>query len=424
MFRCPACFRKSAGPVFCGFCAAKVTVCKPPTAEAEALLRQYDKRWESLHGMGASSSGNRNGLWTRFQKFLTDVCGQPQVLAATPMDVIYFFMHSDAGGNTVVHSKSCLFWQRSSRKSDAPCACATRAAATTVNTNRGVLQGLFRDMGLTSPWNPLAQAGNPVDAAVVDEYVKRSAQEQFAAGVRRHKAALISTAVFEALISEFLRLQLVASSRGRTPDAIAAVSAALHLSFCWHTGLRAKDACRVLLQQLVFDNEGSPTKVDVTVTVTKTRFDQRCTRKLCIVRDDSVGCFISLFQRYRRLLQAIRAPPFTAGHMFCTLNRVKFGAGPYCWSYGGETPVSTVAARFRRSVLQLGLTKSITMHSPHGSFAANDRAAGIPPLTTCKRMDWTLATYHEYLDDRQPIGLNEARALFAAEKVALLSKRA
>jgi hypothetical protein len=388
----------------------RLPVSQPPTAEARRLLETYRQRWQALLEQTRAGQRDKRNLWSRFVKFQRNISGLRQATDATPMDVVNFLLHCDTTGRVVVHQETCQLWRQAASSITAPCDCPKRAAATSVNTIRGRLQGIFRDMGFTGPWNPLTWTGNPVASFEVDQLVKRVRREQFAAGLTKRKSLLISEGVYLAIMKGLIREAKLAWYKGCRKAAIVWYRDALWVAVCWHTGLRLQDALRILCQQITprRGRDGRP-GLELRVLVTKTRHDSRGERKLWIPDSSEFGALSGVLAKYKRLLRMAGAPNLEAGLLFANVvlaGKKGTGRPRYC----GVLSKAMAARHFGMILDTLQLTRQIRPHSLHGSHAARDRDAGVPKQITCREMDWTGQTYDDYLEGREVIGLMEAKA--------------
>lgn len=352
---------------------------------------------------------DRDNLWKRFVKFQLEVTGLSSPIAATPIDVVNFLLHCDENGRMVVHKNDCPMWKQPATLVSVACGCPKRAAASSINTMRGKLQGLFRDMGYNTPWNALLSAGNPVNSVEVDMLVKCTRQEQFAAGVTARKAPLVRPDVYRCVIKESIRRSEAAWRKGNRKASLLAYRDALLVAVCWHTGLRARDALRILCQQISIRERDGEKWLELRVLVTKTRHDSRGERRLMIKYSKRFGALSRVLNGYKALLRRAGAPHLVTGYLFANVVAVG-GRNSARWLYRGVLTQPVAAGRFSKILEAANLTLEITLHSWHGSFAARERERGVPRAVTCARTDWTEGTYNEYLGGREPIGLAEAHA--------------
>jgi hypothetical protein len=118
------------------------------------MLRRKD-RWKELQAMAVGSAAAEQQLADRFVKFLVEIgCedSQASLFAATPMDVVWFFMEKDVEGRTIVHATDCPYLRHGREVADRQCGCPHRLRASTLDSTIGTLCGVFCDLGRTRPW--------------------------------------------------------------------------------------------------------------------------------------------------------------------------------------------------------------------------------------------------------------------------------
>jgi hypothetical protein len=81
-------------------------------------------RWDELQQVASNTIKKAQQLTDVFVKFLGNLgCAEDQtsLFAATPIDVVWFFMGKDSGGRTIVHSPTCKDLRKGSALADRTC---------------------------------------------------------------------------------------------------------------------------------------------------------------------------------------------------------------------------------------------------------------------------------------------------------------
>lgn len=392
---------------------------RAPTLAGRRIQEYYRERWSQLHQYDTATTKERAKLTRDLLQFLPEIGVPPSLYNVLPRDVIQFLMQRDRSGLTTVHHRSCPFWSSVFTGASRRCGCPRRQNATSTSVIRGTLQGMFRDAGLTDRWQPATLSGNPVKSAEVEQFIRLNNREQLAAGVQRRRAPLIALDVYTHLVDTALqRWKNARAGAGAAGHALLEVASrardVLFLVLLWHTGLRATDLLRVLVQQL----DTAPTQGHIwrlVVTVTKTSEDPRDTRRIALVDDGSYYCVQTAYRLYVRSLErlGLRLP---AGHLFRSVRRVPGSRLKCVWG----APLSWAAANYRWAALRRAarLCSRISMHSPHGSRPRWEKDRGTPVDEICSLIDWTRATLDYYTADRDVMSLPEALALFSPTETA------
>ena len=111
----------------------------------------------------------------------------------TPRIILLFLVSKDASASTIVHVEECegLLGAKPARFRPEGCTCPSRAAAASVKKTIASLSTLFQSEGMTSPWNPRDECGNPASAMEVNRYLRAVNREQADARVRTKQAPTI-----------------------------------------------------------------------------------------------------------------------------------------------------------------------------------------------------------------------------------------
>lgn len=405
-----------AHPIFCGRCSGRLPARRQPTLQGKVIIDYYSQRWSQLHDYDTATTKERRKLTRDLMTFLPEVGASPSLYDVLPRDIIQFLMFRDRSGLTIVHRRSCPLWSNANRAEVQACNCPQRQNATSTSVTRGILQGIFRDAGLVDRWQPATLSGNPVKSAEVEQFIRLNNREQLTAGVAKRRAPLFGQDVYRHIIDTAVGRWKDARRRGATVTALACARDMLFVALLWHTGLRASDLLRVLVQQLQTSRSdgGGRRCWRLTVTVTKTNDDPRGIRSITLSDDGSIYCVPTAFRLYSRVLRAAGLA-LEPGPLFRCAERARSDKSVrpegLAWSVGA---LSWAAANYRWKALlsHARITSRITMHSPHGSRPRWERDRGTSVEEICALIDWTLPTLNYYTLDRTVLSLPEAKRLF------------
>jgi integrase len=364
-----------------------------------------------LHDYDTSTTKERRKLTRDLLEFLPEIGASPSLYDVLPRDVIQFLMFRDRSGLTVVHRRTCSLWSNANRAEIQACDCPQRQNATSTSVTRGILQGIFRDAGLVDRWQPATLSGNPVKSAEVEQFIRLNNREQLTAGVSKRRAPLFGRDVYHHIVDAAVDRWKAARRRGALAAAVICARDMLFVALLWHTGLRASDLLRVLVQQLekVPPGRGDDKCWKLAVTVTKTNDDPRGIRSITLVDDNSFYCVQTAFRLYSRSLHTVGLK-LEPGPLFRGLKRSKAGT-QLTWT---PQPLAWSAANYRWKALLMHarVTSRITMHSPHGSRPRWERDRGTPLSEIRALIDWTQATLDYYTLDRTVLSLADAKRLY------------
>jgi hypothetical protein len=79
--------------------------------------------------------------------------------------------------------------------------------------------------------------------------------------------------------------------------------------------------------------------------------------------------------------------------------------GSYVWGGWSEVEYADLNPRFRMWAQMVSIPSSVTLHSFHGSHAADREAEGMPKHDVCVEMAWQESTRAYYVEERQVLGL-------------------
>lgn len=383
-----------------------------------ALIAQADERLLQLKAVSTGTVKRHAVVEAQFAAFLQDVGADANLMRATPADVVRYLCSLDGSGTVVVHAPDCPLLMITLHAAVAACACPRRAAADSVNTRRGLLQAVFRDLGVTSPWCSSTASGNPVNSALVDQYIQQLKREQAAAAVVPRKAPLVAAEVMWTLLSAGLSVIARAHRRGQHRVALLALQDVFYIAFMWFTGLRAADALRVLAQQVDVVASGGARVFVCSVFVTKTAKSAKQRRVLRVAGDAALPHSLpALYVMYRDYC-ALLSVPLQPGPLFSKL--ASRGPTELAWSPDALTQ-PCMAGRFRALLDVAGLPHAITMHSCHASRMRSLLDAGTPVSRVCAQLDTTPATLRRYTQNRAALSLEQTRLLLPAPRVVVAS---
>ena len=153
---------------------ARLSKFRPPSEGAPTLddLAAFEQRKQALlvNRLAMPYQLQKCSTWSRFQRFLRQLPGQPTDMCCTPDDVVTYLISEDCKGKTVVHAIECR------RPMSPPCSCPIRLAFKTVDSTIGRLRSAFNDLGREGRHNPAA-------GRVVKAYLKDITNEQLMVGL-------------------------------------------------------------------------------------------------------------------------------------------------------------------------------------------------------------------------------------------------
>lgn len=339
-----------------------------------------------------------------FLEFLSDEFGRKAELAwATPSDVVAFLASKDAGGTLVVHNSVCPQWGQRTTKKARSCECPVRAAASTINTQQGWVQAVFRDAGFTKPYCVSSATGNPANSALVHAHVDMCLRERAVAGMKPLQADVISAPV---LVWVLKHLDIAHANAERRKDWNLSASRSrlkLFVLACWATGLRAADVVRVLHQQISMqrNDESGKAELSLLVTVTKSRHDPGGYRHISLEATGPLSCGRALIQ-YTEDLKRLGLH-LGSGPLF----RRYSVAGSFATWMDKAVSRDAFALQFDIIVKACGIAGVVTLHSIHGSSSVFDKERGVLPAQTMRRIGWTYSTYAYYTLGRRVLRLSD-----------------
>jgi integrase len=415
---CAICVKTTDGPLFCGWCGARLPQRRYPTAIGKRHLAYYQERWTALQQEQPMTHGRHEKLMQELARFQLNIGANPSPFAVTPIDIVQFLMSKDGRGTTVVHAASCPQWHCAAGQQT--CQCPVRAAALGLKATRGALQGAFRDLGLTQEWNAATGTGNPVNSAEVRRFERLNLRHQALRGVRPRQAPLFGADVWRHLLRLVLHQWRMAMRAHAWKKGVLYIRDALFYALMWYTGLRGRDVLRLLWQQLTphalcKDVDPALLAARLNVVVTKTRFSPSTTRVLWIPHGNQfshINNIVTLHQRTMvrvGLQQAVKS-----GRMFRNVSPARGGTITL------TTPLTWVNAslRFKMLLRAARIVVPLSLQSFHGSCARYDRDAGASREHTCALIDWTPAMYHHYTDGREAMTLGQAMGVGVVGEVA------
>lgn len=398
----------AAGNLFCGRCGAALRQRRTLSSLALATVDRCKERWGELQTQAAGSAAKARQLADTFVRFLVDMgceTGQDSLFAATPSDVVWFFMERDTFGRTVVHNPECPYLRDGRSLANKRCGCPRRLKASTLDSAIGTLQGVFRDLGRTGPWCYRTLTGNPCDSREVKAFVKWSDKEQLSGGVETKRASLFDSGVYRALQKHVLAEWNRARSAGNYLEAASMARDALCYAIMWTTGLRAKDTLRLLSQGVEWFSSGTQERSAgwyLHIGGSKTETRARQARMFQLWDDGSLYVPMKAYGAYVASLHDLGLE-IGPGPLFRELVQREDGA--VVW--GAASTYGDLNPRFRAYASDVGIPASVTLHSFHGSHAAELEAEGVPKAEICVEMAWQESTRAYYVDGRPILGLEE-----------------
>ena len=173
---CPACRTIVASKQHCWQCGSALPQARNLSARALVVSDRCKQRWAELQLLASSSQKQAQSLVKQLLKYMDSVGAPMSLFAVTPFDVVCFFMEKDVRGRTVVHDNKCEWSRAGVSKRTRQCQCSLRLHHNTLDTQIGLLRGVFRDLGLPGPWCYRLNTGNPCDAK--EENFSISSQER------------------------------------------------------------------------------------------------------------------------------------------------------------------------------------------------------------------------------------------------------
>ena len=223
---------------------------------AHSQKRSFDARFAQLRKYTAESkyAGQKNRLRADLERFLAKRSGSsaastaPDLLSASPLDVIRFLHFRDSKGRTMVHTMDCANFGLSGLF---PCGCPRRFAAGTVDSYVGMLRAVFNSIGRRGFYNPC-------DSDDVKGWVKASAIEQ-----RRHRVPIkqarpMFSTHMRLLVKEImLRLANLPQNEPFFPNRFLLLRDWAFFLTQWFCGDRAGDLGRAVAKEVVRLDDGS-----------------------------------------------------------------------------------------------------------------------------------------------------------------------
>ena len=332
-------------------------------------------------------------LQARFLQLMRTVNVRRQITDGTPDDVLSFLVSLDSTSHTIVHTNRCLAW-----RSGASCGCPVRANASSLRTTVGRLQGIFRDLGLTEPWESAGTRRNPCISLSVRRFIKLNALEQREGNVDAKQAALFDESVFAEIMRAAQADWFIARAEASDTLTLRRAQEVFLYAVLWHTGLRLKDALRLIFQQVEPLSVNGICGIRIHINVTKAEQESQPYRSIDIFNDGSAFNITSLWAALRRAYFALGIPT-SVGLVFDSVKEDSNGS----FRQVEKTSSAEFQSRFTSTCKRLGLDSSLTLHSFHGSRAHRDAVAGIPMEDTCAFICWTPAMYRRYLSGRSAL---------------------
>ncbi len=387
---------------------------RQPTAEDGAqALREATRLQELKQFVPASDVAEQCKV--SFERFLLGR-GVTGLLAASDRDVVSFLMSKDATGRTKVHNESCP-----REAGGMGCACPLRAAAGSLDSTRGILRGVYRDLGVAPLWNPSSGTGNPCQSKLVGDYVQAVAGEQAAAGLTAKQAPLLDESVYAALMAclweRWMACDLVEGNEASAREAVEVAQELLLYALLWATGLRGGDALRLLavnVEVYAGDTPSQPGGLYVWVGRSKT---VRAPKDGWRVTTTDTGSHLEPMRALQALLKSAARVrlPVLQGKLFRYPVYVPVVDACAHARWGVQWAKDRVDRAFALWLTRAGLPSDVKLHSFRGSRAYREKMQGIPPKVTCAAMgNWTLKMYERYTGNRVPLSIKPAARVFRA----------
>lgn len=311
----------------------------------------------------------------------------------TPDDILAYLLSRDQTSHTIVHTTACPAW-------DAPmhCECPRRAKHDSLKTTVGRLRGVFRDDGMPLPWETQSRMANPANSKAVKHYLAQVALEQRTGNVGTQKAALIDDSIYDLLQRQLLADWAAENEAGNWPAAARTIRLALMCGILWHTGLRLKDAMRLLGQQIrtCYVNQGESLRIQVNVT--KSERNDEPFRVIYAASDVSPYSICRLWTLFRHAHGQLGLD-ISVNRVFSEFRQNPDGV------YVFMVPCTErwFQDSFRNYRIRFGLDETASLHSFHGSKAYRDASMGIPREVTCAAIHWSTTMYNRYIANHVPI---------------------
>ena len=179
---------------------------------------------------------------------------------------------------------------------------------------------------------------------------------------------------------------------------------ALFFALMWATGLRAADTLRILTQNIdAF--KGTPEGGKgwyLHLMGSKTERTYKQSRMFKLMDPSAITSPMAAYACWVQALDNLGLRP-QPGHLFRRLSEMADGSVVQ----GGQATWADMELRFQCYAKAAGLPTSITMHSFHGSHAAEADAAGVPKPEVCTEMHWQEETRAYYVDGRPVISYTD-----------------
>ena len=384
---------------FCSTCGQGFPPLRAATATGQARQEAAAERVRVLQAL-APPSDAKLSLERQLEEFLLQAGASGGLAQTQPYDIRDFLIFKDIHGKTVVHNEECPHLGSDFKA----CGCPKRLAAGYTHVIINSLRAVFNAQGRVADWDTARLTGNPCASQVVRDYEAAVQKEQLAAGVKPVQAALIDESVYHALMQSAWADWAHATN---TADPLAAVDTARDLLFyalLWHSGLRARDALALLVQNVELYTLAGDAGMYVHVGKSKTAKKVTDTHRIVIKGPpgdaDSPRSALAALKASLDELGLTLLPGKLFRRVYSTADgSARFGATP-TWDY--------MEARFRARTKALAIPTTVTLHSFHGSRAAREAASGVPAQDTCTDMSWSLGMYDHYTAGRTPLTMAAA----------------
>lgn len=338
----------------------------------------------------AATVAARTRLAGRMGRLLGQMGASGELYEAEPRDVVVLLTTLDEGGKTPVHVEGCEYWGTENR-AECKCVCPRRAGAGSINTTYGKLRGIFRDLGMTGPWDSRIRVGNPCDSAEVKRYVDLVGKEQLQAGVGGRKAGLIHEELFQQLRQLCLGEWATVAEK-HLVGAVEKARDLLFLTVLWHTGMRAADALRLWGSQVRKLGKGKEEEWEILggrekaakvlgsgrrYAFTGGTARRHLSDAWCALKGSALD--VGLGDDGKGLFRRVR----------------ERDDGRVVW--GKIVEWAEMSSRFTTLKGKLGWPPEITLHSFHGSRAWREKEEGVTREQTCASMGWSQGMYDHYV---------------------------